>query len=365
MATDMASLGIRADSICFATARQASKPCRTIRPPTGLAVAPYFGVASGDALIDLLAWMTLQDGVEWLAANTCQQWNERKLLETIIRVVMQEAEQATRAAANAGVPSALWPASNPYSGLCVAPPADTKFISRPILPTHPPGAAALAFAVPWHTIKIRIDRVHQLYMAGSTQIAAAEPQVNEVNADGVPIYAEELVPPVSTTLDMVRVSGAQLQFIGRQLGIEADAAGHSTTLEQPSRPSGESEKPAWPSHLTLISPQVESTSNFESWVTRKELQDAFGTAVLPDAWFAKEPKWLRDAKRQPGRRGQPALYCPYEVMMGLRKKVRMVNRISEPKGWQIMRASFPASHAANRDKRNNTGKRSAEHSSPQ
>ena len=84
-----------------------------------------------------------------------------------------------------------------------------------------------------------------------------------------------------------------------------------------------------------------------------ELVKAFGAGRLKEDWFNAPRKqgWLLAARKRVGVGGnqaKPALYCPYEVMIGLATKTRPRNkapRMSKEKGWQILRRCFPAAHA--------------------
>lgn len=82
--------------------------------------------------------------------------------------------------------------------------------------------------------------------------------------------------------------------------------------------------------------------------TPKQLLAAFESWGLKGRWF-DEPKkhlWLLHARKVLGKgsnRPIPPLYCPYEVMDGLRTKTRSGRELlSEEKGLKILKAHFPA-----------------------
>jgi hypothetical protein len=87
--------------------------------------------------------------------------------------------------------------------------------------------------------------------------------------------------------------------------------------------------------------------------TPEELVKAFGVGRLKEDWFNSPRKhgWLLAARKRVGVGGnqaKPALYCPYEVMVGLATKTRprdKAPRMREEKGWQILRRCFPEAHA--------------------
>jgi len=82
--------------------------------------------------------------------------------------------------------------------------------------------------------------------------------------------------------------------------------------------------------------------------TPKQLLAAFESWGLKERWF-DEPKkhlWLLHARKVLGKGGNrpiPPLYCPYEVMVGLRTKTRSGRKpFSEDKGLKVLKAHFPA-----------------------
>lgn len=87
--------------------------------------------------------------------------------------------------------------------------------------------------------------------------------------------------------------------------------------------------------------------------TPNQLLSAFDKWGLKKSWFDSPSKqaWLFAARKQIGIGGNsstPPLYCPLEVMIGLATKIRRGNgappRISEEKGWRILKSHFPATH---------------------
>ena len=89
--------------------------------------------------------------------------------------------------------------------------------------------------------------------------------------------------------------------------------------------------------------------------SRSQLLDAF-YPLLNEAWFRDlgDREWLHLAQREKGRPGRghrEPLFCPYEVMQGLRLKARGKERLSEPGGWQRLKDHFPAAHAFHAPKR--------------
>ena len=83
-------------------------------------------------------------------------------------------------------------------------------------------------------------------------------------------------------------------------------------------------------------------------VTPNDLLAAFSQWGLKKQWF-NEPgnhPWLYSARKVIGRGGNkpiPPLYCPYEVMLGLRTVSRAArDRFSEKKGWEILSKHFRA-----------------------
>lgn len=85
--------------------------------------------------------------------------------------------------------------------------------------------------------------------------------------------------------------------------------------------------------------------------TPSQLLKAFEQWGLKKNWFDAPGKqaWLSAARKQIGIGGNkptPPLYCPLEVMIGLTTKIRRGKnappRISEEKGWHILRGHFPA-----------------------
>jgi hypothetical protein len=87
--------------------------------------------------------------------------------------------------------------------------------------------------------------------------------------------------------------------------------------------------------------------------TPNRLLSVFGQWGLKKNWFDSPRKqaWLLAARKQIGIGGNsptPPLYCPHEVMVGLANKIKRGKgappRISEVKGWQILKRQFPATY---------------------
>lgn len=82
-----------------------------------------------------------------------------------------------------------------------------------------------------------------------------------------------------------------------------------------------------------------------------ELLAVFERWGLKKYWFndLKNHKWLEDTRKVKGNGGRnPALplFCPYEVMLGLRKESRSAkDRFSESKGWRLLQENFPKTFA--------------------
>ena len=78
------------------------------------------------------------------------------------------------------------------------------------------------------------------------------------------------------------------------------------------------------------------------WATSAQLIEAFPQFLKVDR-FRKLEGWLLDARRrkgEAGRRGRPALFCPYAVMLGLTTKMRG-RRLPKVRGWHVLREQFP------------------------
>ena len=79
------------------------------------------------------------------------------------------------------------------------------------------------------------------------------------------------------------------------------------------------------------------------------LLEAFSQSGLQPAWFnmlSKHP-WLNASKKipgKPGRGGFPALFCPYQVMVGLVNESRK-SKLTEQRGWNILEKKFPYAYA--------------------
>jgi hypothetical protein len=82
-----------------------------------------------------------------------------------------------------------------------------------------------------------------------------------------------------------------------------------------------------------------------------ELLAVFERWGLKKYWFndLKNHKWLEDTRKVKGKGGRNAalpLFCPYEVMLGLRKESRSAkDRFSENKGWRLLQENFPKTFA--------------------
>ena len=78
-----------------------------------------------------------------------------------------------------------------------------------------------------------------------------------------------------------------------------------------------------------------------------ELLAVFEKRGLEKQWFneVKNHTWLKVARKTKGRGGKNPilpLYCPYEVMVGLRTESRASkNRYSEENGWRLLKQNFP------------------------
>lgn len=84
---------------------------------------------------------------------------------------------------------------------------------------------------------------------------------------------------------------------------------------------------------------------------RDELLEVFANWGLNKEWFndLKNHSWLKVARKTMGRGGKNPilpLFCPYEVMEGLRSESRVAkNRFSEKTGWRLLRENFPRAHS--------------------
>lgn len=85
--------------------------------------------------------------------------------------------------------------------------------------------------------------------------------------------------------------------------------------------------------------------------TREQLLDAFAKWGLDEAWFAdlNSHHWLLDARRQKGQgqRGHviEPLFCPFDVMSGLIRKVRKAKRLNPDVAWRTLEHKFPKVYA--------------------
>ena len=65
-------------------------------------------------------------------------------------------------------------------------------------------------------------------------------------------------------------------------------------------------------------------------------------------------KWINSAKRMKGvgGRGRPkdAMFCPYQLMLGVIQHVRSKTKMSEKRGWDILQGKFPAAYEKFKDK---------------
>ena len=82
-----------------------------------------------------------------------------------------------------------------------------------------------------------------------------------------------------------------------------------------------------------------------------ELMAIFEKRGLDKQWFndLKNHSWLKVARKTKGRGGKNPilpLYCPYEVMVGLRTDSRAAkNRFTEKTGWRLLRENFPRTYS--------------------
>jgi hypothetical protein len=82
-----------------------------------------------------------------------------------------------------------------------------------------------------------------------------------------------------------------------------------------------------------------------------ELIAIFEKRGLDKQWFndLKNHSWLKVARKTKGRGGKNPilpLYCPYEVMVGLRTDSRAAkNRYTEETGWRLLRENFPRAYS--------------------
>lgn len=79
------------------------------------------------------------------------------------------------------------------------------------------------------------------------------------------------------------------------------------------------------------------------------LLEAFSQSGLQPGWFKdlSNHPWLNAAKVIPGKSGRggfPALFCPYQVMVGLVNKSRK-SKLTEQRGWNILEKKFPYAYA--------------------
>ncbi|MDR7375412.1 hypothetical protein J2X19_000070 [Rhodoferax ferrireducens] len=96
--------------------------------------------------------------------------------------------------------------------------------------------------------------------------------------------------------------------------------------------------------------------------TPAELLDAFGKWGMQAAWFSdlNSRKWLHDSRRRTGQgqRGHTIepLFCPFEVMNGLIRKVRKEKRLQPDTAWRTLEHKFPKVYATfeNHDPRDRT-----------
>ena len=82
-----------------------------------------------------------------------------------------------------------------------------------------------------------------------------------------------------------------------------------------------------------------------------ELLAVFEKRGLDKQWFndLKNHTWLKVARKIRGRGGKNPifpLYCPYEVMVGLRTESRAAkNRYTEKTGWRLLKDNFPQAYS--------------------
>jgi len=87
--------------------------------------------------------------------------------------------------------------------------------------------------------------------------------------------------------------------------------------------------------------------------TPTELLNAFGVRGLKKDWFnaPRKHSWLLAARKRKGvggNRAKPALYCPYEVMVGLTTKTKPrgeARRMRDERGWKILEHHFPNTYS--------------------
>lgn len=87
--------------------------------------------------------------------------------------------------------------------------------------------------------------------------------------------------------------------------------------------------------------------------TPDRLLSAFKQWGLKESWFnaPSNQSWLLSARKQIGIGGnspKPPLYCPFEVMQGLANRTKPrygAVRITEVKGWQILKSQFTSTYA--------------------
>jgi hypothetical protein len=100
-------------------------------------------------------------------------------------------------------------------------------------------------------------------------------------------------------------------------------------------------------------PQSSAPLDVTVLATPDRLLSVFGQWGFKKNWFDSPRKqaWLWSARKQNGIGGNspsPPLYCPHEVMVGLANKIKRSKgappRISEVKGWQILKRQFPATY---------------------
>lgn len=165
---------------------------------------------------------TLDDAAAWLADRTAEDWTPRRVLDTVIQHCAAEVDRSHRAAASQGVPRKDWHPSNPYTPLRVAPPPETEFIPHPVTTAHPPGKLHLQWPMPWVLVPLRLRDADQMYVAGAVMLKSIEGR-GGTNAEDVPLFVEELRPPVRATFAEVRLPGAYVEALGELLAKPAQA----------------------------------------------------------------------------------------------------------------------------------------------
>lgn len=140
-------------------------------------------------------WNTLAEAAAWLAAESGEAWDERRVLDAVVKWHL------TRERLRGEPP-------NPPTILRAAPPADAVINLRRFVSPRPEAGDAMPIVarLPWQTAPLFVQEVAQLIASGEARCGT----IYARQVDGAPVELQTIEPPMQVTFANVGIAWRDL-----------------------------------------------------------------------------------------------------------------------------------------------------------